>query len=78
MGIKNQEEVCSPVFGLNLLIVDEVRARVGEEYLIGKLANLLLFTGIEQSDEVALDAEELALAEGALTSDGGRGWRGDG
>ena len=71
-GLKNQEEVCSPVLGLNLLIVDEVRARVREEHLVGELAHLLLFAGVEQRDEVALDAEELVLAEGALAGEGGR------
>ena len=70
-GLKNQEADCSPVLCLNLLIVDEMRAGVGEEYLIGELTHLLLVAGVKQSDEVPLDVEELALAEEASAGDGG-------
>ena len=56
-----------------MLIIDEMGAGVGDEPLVGEAAEQHLVLGVEEGDEVALDGEELALAEPALAGVGGPG-----
>ena len=55
--------VGSIVFHGSLLIIGEVGAAVVEDGFVGESANVVLVSGVEKGNEVALDAEELALAE---------------
>ena len=55
--------VGSPVSYGDLLIIGEVGAAVAEDRLVGESADVVLVSGVEKGNEVALDAEELALAE---------------